>query len=82
MENSELEDDKQSEVIGALHALVPEYAQYHWRHLHESVKDASYSDYKNEDYYLKSAAPLLAQFKLKTGIGKSSSTGILMESAC
>ena len=33
-------------------------------------------------YNLKSAAPLLAQFKLKTGIGKSSSTGILMESAC
>lgn len=51
VENSELESDKQSEVVGALYAIIPEYAQYHWRHLHESVKDASYSDYKNQDYY-------------------------------
>ena len=51
VENSELESDKQSEVVGALHALIPEYAQYHWRHLHQTVKDASYSDYKNADFY-------------------------------
>lgn len=51
VENSELEDEKQSEVVGALHSLIPEYAQYHWRRLHQSVKDASYNDYKNEDYY-------------------------------
>ena len=51
VENSELESDKQSEVVGALHALIPEYAQYHWRRLHNTVKDASYNDYKNEDYY-------------------------------
>jgi len=51
VENSELESEKQSEVVGALHALIPEYAQYHWRRLHETVKDASYSDYKNADFY-------------------------------
>lgn len=51
VENSELESDKQSEVVGALHALIPEYAQYHWRRLHKTVKDASYSDYKNADFY-------------------------------
>ena len=51
VENSELESDKQSEVVGALYALIPEYAQYHWRRLHQTVKDASYNDYKNEDYY-------------------------------
>lgn len=51
VENSELESDKQSEVVGALHALIPEYAQYHWRRLHQAVKDASYADYKNADYY-------------------------------
>ena len=49
--NSELEDDKQCEVMGALHDLIPEYAQYHWRSLHPTVKDASYKDYKNEDFY-------------------------------
>lgn len=51
VENSELESDKQSEVVGALYALIPEYAQYHWRRLHQTVKDASYIDYKNEDFY-------------------------------
>lgn len=51
VDNSELEDDKQSEVIGALHTLVPEYAQYHWRRLHQTVQEASYNDYKNEDFY-------------------------------
>lgn len=51
VENSELEVEKQSEVVGALHSLIPEYAQYHWRHLHKMVQDASYTDYKNQDYY-------------------------------
>lgn len=51
VENSELEEDKQSEVIGALHTLIPEYAQYHWRRLHKTVQDASYDDYKKEDFY-------------------------------
>lgn len=51
VDNSELESDKQSEVVGALHALIPEYAQYHWRRLHQAVKDASYTDYKNADFY-------------------------------
>lgn len=51
VENSELENEKQSEVIGALHSLIPEYAQYHWRHLHQTVKDASYADYQNKDFY-------------------------------
>lgn len=51
VENSELESEKQSEVVGALHALIPEYAQFHWRRLHQTVKDASYTDYKNADFY-------------------------------
>ena len=34
-----------------MHALIPEYAQYHWRRLHQAVKDASYADYKNADFY-------------------------------
>ena len=51
VENSELADDKQTEVVGMLHALIPEYANYHWRHMHSTVKDASYEDYKNADFY-------------------------------
>lgn len=51
VENSEMEDDKQSEVVDALHSLIPEYAQYHWRRLHKTVQNASYDDYKREDFY-------------------------------
>lgn len=51
VENSEMEGEKQSEVVGMLHTLIPEYAQYHWRHLHKNVQNASYNDYKNADYY-------------------------------
>lgn len=51
VENSELESEKQSEVICALHTLIPEYAQYHWRRLHQTVKESSYEDYKKEDFY-------------------------------
>lgn len=51
VDNSELESDKQNEVVEALHNLIPEYAQYHWRRLHKTVQDASYDDYKNTDFY-------------------------------
>lgn len=51
VENSELTGDKQNEVVYALHTLIPEYAQYHWRHLHTEVQKSSYEDYKNEDFY-------------------------------
>ncbi len=51
VENSELEEEKQTEVIESLHNLVPEYAQYHWRRLHKAVKDASYESYINENFY-------------------------------
>lgn len=51
VENSELTGDKQNEVVYALHTLIPEYAQYHWRHLHTEVQNSSYEDYKKEDFY-------------------------------
>lgn len=51
VENSELENEEQTEVLGALHELIPEYAEYHWRHLHETVKDVSIADYKKRDFY-------------------------------
>ncbi len=51
IENSELPSESQEKIVNALHSIAPEYAHYHWRHLHTSVKNASYEDYKNEDYY-------------------------------
>lgn len=51
IEDSEMVDEKQSELVSSLHSLIPEYAKYHWRHIHESVRDASFNDYQNADYY-------------------------------
>ena len=34
-----------------MHGLIPEYAYYHWRHIHNQVQNASFNDYKNSDYY-------------------------------
>lgn len=51
VDNSELPQDKQDAVVAALHAIVPEYAYYHWRHIHSEVKSASYRDYTRADYY-------------------------------
>lgn len=75
VENSEMEDDKQSEVVGALHSLIPEYAQYHWRRLHPTVKDASYNDYKNEDYY-RAVEEAIKRFESMTNVKSgNNSTG-------
>lgn len=38
-------------VIKALHAIVPEYPLYHWRHLHAEIRDAAEVDYKRQDFY-------------------------------
>ncbi len=51
IEDSEFSDEKQSEVVEILHGLIPEYAYYHWRHIHNQVQNASFNDYKNSDYY-------------------------------
>lgn len=51
IEDSEFSDEKQSEVVEILYGLIPEYAYYHWRRMHLIVKDASYDDYKNADFY-------------------------------
>lgn len=49
--DSELESEKQKDLINNLHELLPEYTYYHYRHLHSMVKNASESDYRKQDYY-------------------------------
>lgn len=51
VDESELSTTAQSETIENLYALVPEYPNLHWRHLHSEIQSASSSDYKNQDYY-------------------------------
>ncbi len=47
----ELSESTQQKSINIIHQLIPEYADYHWRHLHDEIKDASKTDYENADYY-------------------------------
>lgn len=51
MYDSELPADKQTAIVRNLHALIPEYPFYHWRHLHGSVRAASFADYDRQDFY-------------------------------
>ena len=44
-------DESHSPVIAALHKIIPEYPDFHWRHLHEEIQDASRNGYEGQDYY-------------------------------
>lgn len=50
LQNEEVINEYAS-VIQALHEIIPEYAELHWRFLHEMVKEKSKQYYKNKDYY-------------------------------
>ena len=43
--------EKYTPVIKALHEIIPEYALFHWRHLHSDVKEKSKQYYEIENYY-------------------------------
>lgn len=51
IDDSELSTETQTTIVQNLHALVPEYPYYHWRHLHGNVQNASKIDYNRKDYY-------------------------------
>lgn len=42
--------EKFTPVIKALHDIIPEYPELHWRHLHENLKDRVKTYYKNEQF--------------------------------
>lgn len=48
---SETHSEKAASMIKRVHDLVPEYARYHWRHLHEEVQQASRQYYEVGNYY-------------------------------
>lgn len=49
--DSELETEVQNTVVNDLHKLIPEYPDYHWRHLHDEIKSAAKENYEKKDYY-------------------------------
>ncbi len=42
--------EKYTPVINALHNIIPEYPQLHWRHLHDNLKDRIKDYYTNQQY--------------------------------
>lgn len=42
--------EKFTPVIKALHAIIPEYPELHWRHLHEKLRDRVKTYYKNGQF--------------------------------
>jgi uncharacterized protein (TIGR02391 family) len=51
LNETDVSAEKQAEVIGLVHKVVPDYPQYHWRHMHSEVQQVSEQAYKNGDFY-------------------------------
>lgn len=51
VQDSELPEDQQQKIVSDIHALVPEYPEYHWRHLRPEIHEVSENDYHNKDYF-------------------------------
>ena len=82
VENSELPNEKQSEVVDLLHTLIPEYPYYHWRHLHRDVQDASYNDYGKKDFYRafeETIKRYVSEVRKKSGSRNISDSGMMGE---
>ena len=39
------------ELVTNLHDLAPEYPYYHWRHLHDEIRNVAKAPYEKEEYY-------------------------------
>lgn len=50
LSNDEAVDDSFNPVVWALHEIIPEYPELHWRHLHEKIKERVFSYYENEQF--------------------------------
>lgn len=84
IDRSELTAEEESNTVKNLHALIPEYPYYHWRHLHKEIKDASSDYYKKQDYYgafFESAKKYINATRQKSGIGQEPTESDLMAKA-
>lgn len=51
IEDEGISEKTQEIVLESMHDLIPEYPYYHWRHLHNKIREASKNDYERADYY-------------------------------
>ena len=47
----ELDEEEYSTVIHQMHDLIPPYTYYHYRLLHEQIREVSKKQYEEKDYY-------------------------------
>jgi len=70
IETSELSVEDQTKTVANIHALIPEYPYYHWRHLHSGIQGASEAEYQSGDYYrafLEAAKRYINEVRSKSG---------------
>lgn len=75
--DSELETKKQNSIVEDLHELLPEYTYYHYRNLHNTIKNASEIDYQRKDYYRafeEAMKRYVLEVQRKSGIADTDST--------
>src|SRR5258705_3486065 len=72
----ELSEDTQQKSIQILHQLVPEYPEYHWRHLNKNIQEISKEDYENADY-LRAAEEAIKLYEVRVHEkGEINDTGV------
>ncbi|WP_298863507.1 TIGR02391 family protein [uncultured Microbacterium sp.] len=49
--DNEIEDDDRKEIVDSLREIAPDYADLHWRALHESIQEAAEQEYKSGNYH-------------------------------
>ena len=67
-------------VIKALHEIVPDYPELHWRHLHESVQEKSKKYYITKDYYtafMESMKKYIDTVRAKSGSGEPKDSNLM-----
>jgi uncharacterized protein (TIGR02391 family) len=84
IEKSELSSDNQTNTVANIHALIPEYPYYHWRHLHKEIRSVSSKYYENQNYYgafLESVKKYINAVRQKSGVGHEPTEDDLMAKA-
>lgn len=82
IDRSELTAEEESNTVKKLHALIPEYPYYHWRHLHPEIQESSKNDYQSEDYYrafIESAKRYINSVRDKSGSSNTSERSMMGE---
>lgn len=52
VDKPEIDEMTTNDIIKRLHTIIPEYPHYHFRELHNEIKQASEVGYKTKDYYM------------------------------